>query len=270
MDIVSSATAQNLTVLISDDGSPATADPVLRSCAHAGAVVVRHARNAGIARGLNDGLLFAVRLGVPWLLTMDQDSTLPPSLTADLLRTAERGRDIGVVGVETMRDVTGDLAYPTSCQDGLQITEEVFQSGSLWSVSALAALGGFDARLGIDAVDAAACLALRQAGFKVVLAPGTWMEHRYGDGRRLQVLGRSVVATGHSPQRRESMVRNRLALAPAEFRQSPRHALRTLRRVGVNLLLAATVEEDRLTKVAGGLRGLLPRRDGGQRPPTTR
>jgi len=56
------------------------------------------------------------------------------------------------------------------------------------------------------------------------------------------------------------MVRNRLALAPAEFRQSPVQAARTLRRVAVNLALAATVEEDRTAKVMGGLRGLLPRR----------
>ena len=55
------------------------------------------------------------------------------------------------------------------------------------------------------------------------------------------------------------MVRNRLRLAPAEFAQSPKHALRTLRRVAVNTLLAITVEDDRWAKAKGSARGILPR-----------
>jgi len=260
LGLIESLRAAGVDVLVSDDASPATSDAALRAIASAGAPVVRHRHNAGIARGLNDGIAFATRAGAEWLLTVDQDSALPPHLVPDLLRTGASTPQVGVVGVETIVDASGDLAYPTRLVDGLLVTEEVFQSGALWSVSGLERIGGFDERLGIDAVDAAACLRLRQAGLIVALAPGTRLAHRYGEARSVRVLGRTVVATGHSPHRRETMVRNRLALAPAEFRQSPVQAARTLRRVAVNLALAATVEEDRTAKVMGGLRGLLPRR----------
>jgi rhamnosyltransferase len=126
-------------------------------------------------------------------------------------------------------------------------------------VAALTAIGGFDESLGIDAVDAAACLRLRERGFIVALAPGVRLEHRVGSARQVTLLGRTVLATGHSPQRRTTMVRNRLRLAPAEFRQSPKHAVRTLRRVGVNAVLGATVEENRWAKTKGTIRGLWPR-----------
>ena len=61
-------------------------------------------------------------------------------------------------------------------------------------------------------------------------------------------------------ERRTSIVRNRLRLAPEEFAQSPVHALRTLRRVAVGTALAVTVEEDRWAKAKASARGLLPSR----------
>jgi len=118
------------------------------------------------------------------------------------------------------------------------------------------AIGGFDEGLGIDAVDAAACLALRQRGFVIGVVPGIRVEHRIGAGRTVRIAGRSVMVTGHSPQRRTSMVRNRLRLFPAEFRQSPRHALRTLRRVAVNQSLGLLIEGDRWNKVKASIRGI--------------
>ena len=74
------------------------------------------------------------------------------------------------------------------------------------------------------------------------------------------MLGRDVLSSGHSPERRTTMVRNRLRLFPAEFAQSPTHALRTMRRVAVNTALAVTVEDDRWAKAKASARGLLPRR----------
>lgn len=242
--------------LVADDASPATSDRLLAQVHAEGTMVVRHGHNAGIARGLNEGLAFAELNGAAWLLTLDQDTSITAEVIDRLLRVTQAQDRIGVVGVEVIGDASGDLTYPSQQVDGLTTTEEVFQTASLWRVSALREVGGFDERLGIDGVDAAACLRLRERDWRVVLAPGTRVQHRYGSGTQVRILGRMVVSTGHSPARRESMVRNRLALAPAEFRQSPRHALRTLRRVAVNTLLGVTIEEHRLANLAGSLRGL--------------
>ncbi len=264
--LVTSLGLQGIPVLVSDDSSPCTADPVLRSCALAGAQVVRHRYNAGIARGLNEGLAFALEQGARWLLTIDQDSLLPAGYVSGLLAGALQAEvvlghgSVGVIGAGGIDDASGEVGYPVRDRSGISTTEEVFQTGSMWSVLALDSIGGFDERLGIDGVDAAACLAMRQADLVVALAPAVRLAHHYGIGTQIELLGRTVVSTGHSPARRETMVRNRLRLFPGEFLQSPTHALRTVRRVGVNTLLGVTIEDDKWANAKGSARGLLPRR----------
>ena len=250
--------------ILVDDGSPCTFDATLRDASHSVAAIRRHHTNGGIARSLNDGLAWAVATGATWLLTVDQDSVLPPGYLEgllDQLSLAEsvlgRGR-VGAIGAGRVDDASGALGYPVSWRTGMPTTHELIQTGTLWSVGALVAVRGFDETLGIDAVDAAACLRLREAGRAIVVAPGAAITHRVGDGQQVTVLGRSVLASGHSPARRTTMVRNRLRLFPAEFVQSPAHALRTLRRVAMNTALAVTVEDNRWAKAKGSARGLLP------------
>ncbi len=254
--------------MVSDDASPCTADPVLRDCGLvAGVTVIRHDHNEGIARGLNEGLRKAHDSGCRWLLTSDQDSTFPDSYVADISSFAqsigslwEDSVRVGAVGAGIVINASGQLKYPithiASASESVETTEEVIASGTLWNVGALLEVGGFDESLGLDAVDAAACLRLREAGYRIVVAPDLRMEHQLGNSRSVELLGRTVLATGHSGERRATMMRNRLRLAPAEFKQSPKHAFRTLRRVSVNALLGATVEGDRWGKIKGSIRGL--------------
>lgn len=247
-------------IVVSDDASPATFDEVLR---RSPVPVVRHRDNQGIARSLNIGLNRALELDAAWLLTVDQDSHLPPDYVERLLTTAhaahEAGLTVGVVAAETVMVAGTALQYPTREESGCLITAEVFQSGALWNVTALADIGGFEESFGIDAVDAAACMRLRQRGFRVVLSPALSFEHVYGTSRAVRVLGRTVMATGHSPERRTRMVRNRLRLLPAEARLDPAQAWRSLRRVAMNTVLAVSIEDNRWSHVKASLRGLLPR-----------
>ena len=266
--LVSGIRAQGIDVVVSDDASPCTADPVLRECGLIpGVTVIRHDHNEGIARGLNEGLRRARDSGCRWLLTCDQDSQFPESYVADIFSYAqsmdslwEDSVRVGAIGARIVINANGQLKYPITQVAGssgpVEVTEEVIASGTLWKVEALLEVGGFDESLGLDAVDAAACLRLREAGYRIALAPGVRMEHQLGNSRSVQLLGRTVLATGHSGERRGTMMRNRLRLAPAEFRQSPKHAFRTLRRVSVNALMGATVEGDRWEKVKGSIRGI--------------
>jgi rhamnosyltransferase len=255
LSLVSSLLDTGVPTLVVDDGSPDAG--YLHAVEALGARSIAHRANQGIARSLNDGVAFATEVSADWLLTLDQDTTLPADYIDSLLAAIRPG--VGVIGAETIADAGGSLRYPVRHVNGQVLTEEVFQTGSLWSVAALAIIGGFDEDFGIDAVDAAACLRLREAGFAVALAPGVRLDHHYGSGRQVRVLGRTVVATGHSPRRRETMVRNRLRLFPREFRQSPRHALVTVRRLAVNVILGVTIEDNRWAKAKGAARGLLPR-----------
>jgi rhamnosyltransferase len=259
--LLESLAATGTPALVSDDASPGGFPAHLRL--PEGCRLTRHHENRGIARGLNDGLAHAIELGAQWLLTVDQDTVLPDGYIERLLDQAAVAvavlgpRRIGAVGAGEVADASGPMRYPVMWQAGLPMTLELIQTGTLWSVDGLREIGGFDERLGIDAVDAAACVRLRAAGHAVLVAPAARIEHRIGSARQFRVLGRTVMATGHSPARRETMMRNRLRLAPEEFKQSPRQAFRTLRRLGVSTVLAVTVEDHRWAKALGSARGVI-------------
>jgi len=266
-ELIDTLIPQVAEILVSDDASPCTFDPILRDAAtKPKTLLTRHTANSGIARGLNDGLQAAQEADVPWLVTIDQDSRIDPHYVQELLETAQvriaLGEQLGAIGAETIQDASGELAYPTRPRTHGPTTEELIQTGTLWSVPALIEIGGFDESLGIDAVDAAACLRLREHGYAIAMAPGLRIEHSIGSAQMVPFLGRSVMVTGHSPQRRTSMLRNRLRLFPAEFRQSPTHAFRTIRRVVTNQTLGLALEGQRRQKALGSLRGLFPERPG--------
>ncbi len=253
-------------LVISDDASPCTSDRVLRAAASIAVVeLVHHRQNAGIARGLNDGLAVARTRRARWLFTLDQDSMVSDSYVGALVamgtQRLDAGERLGAIGAEVIEDLGGPMRYPIAVIGGFACTEEVIQTGTLWNVAALEEAGGFDELLGMDAVDAGACLALRRAGYTVGVATDLALAHRIGTSQQVMVGGRSVMVTGHSPERRSSMLRNRLRLFPAEFAQSPRHALRTIRRVTVNQTLGLVLESQRWEKAKGTMRGLRPSRD---------
>ena len=236
-------------VLVTDDGSPCTFDQRLAAIAAIpGVQVARHQTNRGIGRGLNDGLAIADRYGAQWLFSVDQDSRLPFGYVQDLVDLAadlfNRGVRVGVLGALHVDDASGDFTYPTEqSHDASQPypeTNELIASGSLWNVAALMSVDGYDSTLGMDAVDAAACLSLREAGYRVIALPGITFEHRIGDGVRTHILGRSILRTGHSRQRRRKILVNRLRLFPREWRQSPPHAIRTVRRAGINAVFGGS------------------------------
>lgn len=263
-ELVAKLSKQSDMVVISDDGSPCTSDDLLRQTAHLDqAEVLRHRENAGIARGLNDGLTAAQRVGAPWLLTVDQDTMLEESYVGEIVGVATdrvaSGERLGALGAAMVEDASGSMNYPTLMRNGLPTTEEVIQTGTLWSVEALDRIGGFDETMGMDAVDAAACLALRKEGYLIGLAAGLQVAHAIGRATSVHIGGRTVMVTGHSAQRRTSMLRGRLRLFPAEFAESPRHAVRTIRRVVVNQSLGLVIEDQRWEKAKGTARGLLPR-----------
>ena len=233
------------TVVVADDASPCTFDHALaRTFRQPGVLGTRFTHNAGIARSLNAGLSEAISGGSQWLLTLDQDSrcstTYVQDLLSDLQRAEEIGLSVGVIAPQSIDDKRGTIRYPINREHGWPVTEEVLQSGALWSVPLLQEVGGFDEVLGMDAVDAAACLSIRERGHDVVLSPRARLQHEWGNAHYVSLFGRTIAATGHSSQRRANIVRNRLRLFPRELRQSPTHALRTLRRVAVSNLLTVT------------------------------
>lgn len=257
-------TPQVARVVVADDASPVTSDAALRAAVPRTHLTVRFDGNAGIARSMNAGLKDAHDHGMGWLLTLDQDSLPEPDHVQRLLEAARAAEAsdvrVGAVGAAIIVGAAGELRIPATERASLQQAEELVMSGTLWKVDALLATGGFDTSLGMDAVDAEAGIRLQRSGWSLLVCPGLRLRHDIGASRPVRILGRTVQATSHSAARRESILRNRLHIAPKAAGVSVPYAVRTVRRAAVGAVLAVTVEEDRWAKAKGSLRALFPRR----------
>ena len=228
--------------LIVDDCSPCTSDPVLVEASEMGAKVLRMPDRSGIARSLNLGLEFANEVGASWLLTVDQDTTISEHHIEDALGflNSDMGRHlrIGALGAARIRVDGHEIDLINDPCDETRDVPELIQSGTFWNVQAMTSLGGFSDTLGMDGIDAEACLRMRESGYRVLALNALEIIHEIGNTRVRRILGRDVHVTHHSRTRLNAMVANRLRLFPRELRQSPAHALRTMRRVVTNYLLS--------------------------------
>jgi glycosyltransferase involved in cell wall biosynthesis len=91
-------------VLVVDDGSE---DDTAARAEQAGAVVVRHPFNLGVAAGEATGLLYALRHGYEVVVRMDGDGQHDPTSAAELISTVQQGADLAIgsrfAGVESFR-----------------------------------------------------------------------------------------------------------------------------------------------------------------------
>jgi rhamnosyltransferase len=226
--------------------------------------VLRHTANRGIAAALNTGLRWCAQRGATHVMTLDQDTELPPGYAN---RMVQHWADAEQQGLRPAVLAAGNFAdgrYTRQDIVGLTALDEVLQSGSVFDLTSLLEIGGFDESLVIDAVDADVCLRFTAAG-RGVVATGERIIHAPGRTRHFRILGWEIASTNHPPFRRYYIVRNRLRILSRYGHSHPAWALRTTRRLVVGTLLAVTVEQrrwDNLRATGAGLVDFLRRRSG--------
>ncbi|MDJ1122161.1 glycosyltransferase [Olsenella sp. YH-ols2217] len=147
--------------------------------------------NRGIAVALNALARAAKEDGASEVLFLDQDSVSTPGMVAGLQEAAglvrASGARLGVVG-PTVHD--RNLGFSNAHVEGealVQDRRDVLTSGSLVSLQAWEAVGGYDERLFLDWVDIGFCYALRRAGFVVAITSLATIDHEIGK-RSVNVL----------------------------------------------------------------------------------
>lgn len=284
VDLVADLMAQTGRVVVVDDASSAGGtSQVLAAAAGAGAVVLRHGANQGIASALNTAVADA-RSRWPELtaiLTVDQDSQLGPDHVARLLAAwgaaTAAGFDSALVGPER---VEGLPSMVRGKRRGVLLGREPVQSGLLVPTTTLDRIGAFDESLVIDGVDTDFFLRCLDAGGEVVVAPGTTIGHRLGAGHPVRLLRRPVVVAGRplvvtvsAPFRYYYLARNRIHLIRRHGRRHPRWALGQVVGLVRHLLLVQALVPGRRARareaaygVRDGLRDVGGRRPDGARP----
>lgn len=259
LDLVDQVAPQVGSVVVVDDGSTRGLDVLEALAGRQGVRLVRQA-NAGVAAALNAGVRVALDAGADAVLTLDQDSGVPPAYVAAAEATwhAASARGIPVAFV-CAASYSGHPTPTRGRRDGFAVAFDPMQSGCLVPATTYREVGDYDAGLVIDAVDSemtARCLA---AGLVPVVGPGCDLVHGMGERTAVHVLGRDLAYNRHSPQRVFYMARNGTLLTRRYARDEPGWVLRRLVEEGTAHALRLALSPDRRVLARAALAGL---RDG--------
>ncbi len=158
--------------------------------------------NRGIAHALNAAASLAIKDDYAYLLTMDDDTSLPVDAVAKMLSFAESQGDIvGIVaGQSNTRHLSNTISY----------VPFTITSGNLLNLRAYQQCGPFMEELFIDYVDHEFCFRLRKEGYSIVEMNGIHLIHSLGHPKDLTLftIKLPVRWTSHSPTRIYYKIRN--------------------------------------------------------------
>jgi rhamnosyltransferase len=266
--LVETLCAGGVDVLIVDNSESETGRVSAQAVAAAfGADFVGNPLNVGVAAAQNVGLRLAGERGMPYVLLLDQDSTLRVDtvgrLVGALARLREAGEPVAAVGASFVDPRSGYEApfaqlrhvrmnklrpapgAPAEC-------DVLISSGCLLALDAVERVGLLDESLFIDYVDFEWCVRAQSAGFKVFGVADATMDHTIGDAS-ITVLGR--VITLHSPVRNYYFIRNALLFARKPY-LTLRWRIHLLYRVVAQFALFGLLCPQRLRRTGWMLRGL--------------
>lgn len=258
-ELVQSLLPQTARVIVVDDSGSTDARPALLAAETAGATVLRHSVNRGIAAALNTGATAARTVtGARHLITFDEDSAVGAGFVDALVATLGTARGAGIpAGLAAPAAVSGQPAPAVRTQRGILLGRTPIQSGLLVPFSTLDTVGEFAEELFIDGVDTDYALRAARAGLAVVHARGTELGHSLGRRHTATIAGRTVELTHSAPFRYYYLARNRVLLNRRRrlYRgyRPARETLADLRHL-VIVSLFVPGRSDRLRSAAAGLR----------------
>lgn len=165
--------------------------------------------NEGLGKAQNQGIKKALDLGADFVLLLDQDSELFPSMIQDLkdtyLSCVSKGEKVGAVapGIVNAFDksspalgilMDGFCVRTVTVKDAPLEVSYCIASGTLIHKSVFKCVGLMNEYFFIDFLDLEWCMRAKSKGYKIFLSPSARLLHRLGNGRKDRVLS-------HSPMR---------------------------------------------------------------------
>lgn len=210
-------------------------------------LLIENQRNEGIAKALNQIFSWGRSHGYPWILTLDDDSEIPPTMMRGYEDYLDRcDRNVGIVCPLLKNRRDGTIFHSKRSVD------ECITSGSLTRVAAWEAVGGFDEWLFIDGVDFDFSRRMVRAGYEIHECGSVIMPHQIGRSRSIDVLGRHPIIWNHLAFRQYYIQRN----APyVDFKLGTYSPIRARLRFLKDLVFILIWEDDKWAKVRAMVRG---------------
>lgn len=243
-----------------------------------GAICLANGNRGGLAGAYNRALeALGDRADLVVFADQDSDASVLPALLADPAVQALLAREDVAAVAPIYRDrATGMRGRPAVLTGRWRVshlprdfadirrTTMAINSMTVWRRPALALLGPFDERLGVDHVDTEMALRAARADLSIWIAGAHVFDHAIGERRTWHALGKTFQTGGHSPARRDQIGRNTMLLARRWGWRYPAFAALAMARLGYEAAGIIAAEDRKLAKLGalgkGALSGLFTRR----------
>jgi rhamnosyltransferase len=218
-------------------------------------------KNLGIATAFNLGARALLASNCDFIMTFDQDSTLPPDYVKQVLEAYFEAKTVyGQIGVfgTYYRDENSGIVFPNhfKATSDFVIIESTISSGNLIPAATFLKIGFFRDDFFIDAVDTEFHLRAHKAGLPLVLTRKLVLPHALGKQSMARLLWIDFPLTSHNHIRRYYMARNRTLTYQMYAKHYPSWFRLELRMFLGDFLTMLIYEKDKLRKLQYTFKGI--------------
>jgi rhamnosyltransferase len=208
--------------------------------------LIENISNRGIATALNQIFEFAKVHGWDFVLTLDDDSIVPYNMISSFNEIITNTIGSSKIGIICPKLIDRTTRKPLKNRDIVYGGITCITSGSLTSIEAWEATGGFLEWLFIDSVDFDFSLRLDSLGFQILEAKNVVMEHSIGTIINHKILGIEFEHRYYSSFRKYYQERNSIYMR-SRYHHSPL-AIEILRHIN-HLALSIIFDKNKLANI---------------------
>ncbi len=223
--------------------------------------IIYNSMNLGVAKALNQGVLWAKKNNFDFVLLLDQDSIVDETMleTLHYYYLNNNEKNIGMVG-SNYSCIDNNIPMfhnKTPMSSNYSLVKSIITSGSLIPLQVFDKVGLFQDELFIDFIDIEFCLRIRSYGYKILLVTTSLMQHSIGSATTHNLPWKKTSTTNHIPIRRYYMMRNNIIVAKKYFLKYPLWSVKSILNSMKSVLLMLLFERNRTAKFKFTILGLL-------------
>lgn len=217
-------------------------------------IYYHYEENLGLPVHYNEAIFYAKKNGYEWVLTMDQDTIVPPELVENYTKY------ISLPEIAIVSPVVFDINLDNYCDndsfnDEITYIQYCISSASLVNVNIAHKIGLFDEKLFIDNVDFDFCKRVIDNNYKIIRVNNCVIKHQVGESRYIKLFNKKQIVFNHSAFRKYYFFRNRIYFAK-KYNYSVVGNFKYFRNLFKYYLLIV-FENDRIKKYVSATKGVI-------------
>ncbi|MGL5417350.1 MAG: glycosyltransferase family 2 protein [Clostridium sp.] len=218
--------------------------------------IIKNLKNDGIAKALNQILIYAKESKSEWVLLMDQDSVIEDRAILKYKKFLKENieKEIMILSPNIVdRNLNEKYVEENKSKEiNLAIT-----SGTFLNVEKALEIGGFLEKLFIDYVDFEFSLRAKKYNYKIYKIYNIKLLHELGQREYKKILGRKFDVTNHNPKRRYYLIRNKIYIYKNYLHIFPKICIRnimsTIKVIG-KIILCEKNKKENIVNILEGIK----------------